>query len=218
MKLKQILVFVVISSVTLTAIEHPWKKRNQHYFGEYSMSASTYYGQAELYNMWIDYKQFTTLARNTGLGIGNYLAPEQSAEVIAKLDRDKKAGSAYALQCLIKAVYKKPWDAIQFKLRAYNILWLGSECNAHIYSWCLISTFCFFIFLFLTRFQFLPGLWLFPLFLLCISPLIHYEHRYSQPFFLFVTPIATMYALKHFLMKHHTSQQVDIKQKQFMKT
>ncbi len=40
-------------------------------------------------------------------------------------------------------------------------------------------------FLFVTRFKFMPALWLFPLFLFCLSPIIHYEHRYSQPFFLF---------------------------------
>jgi hypothetical protein len=54
----------------------------------------------------------------------------------------------------------------------------------------------------LTRFKFMPGLWLFPLFLFCLSPIIHYEQRYSQPFFFFVTPITAMCVLRYLLTKY----------------
>jgi hypothetical protein len=57
------------------------------------------------------------------------------------------------------------------------------------------------LFLWLTRCRFVPELWLFPLFLLAISPVAHYEHRYSQPFFLFITPITVMYLIQRYRAK-----------------
>ena len=105
------------------------------------------------------------------------------------------------MQSLLEAVMKNPWKAIQYKLKVYDTLWLGQRCNWHIYAWCVLSAISFFVFLFLTRLNITPALWLFPLFLLCLSPVIHYEHRYSQPFYFFVTPITAMYVLRYFLIK-----------------
>lgn len=200
-KFKQILVFIVISGIVFSAIELPWEKRNQHYFGEFTMTGSTYCGYALWHFIWDDYKKSKLWASNSGHGLGNYLAPEKSTEVLAKLDQDKKTGSLYAAHCLIEAVTKKPWDALQFKASAYRTLWLGGRKHWQIYGWCIISIITFFVFLGLTRFRFTPALWLFPLFLLCLSPIIHYEHRYSQPFFLFITPVTAMYVLRYLIIK-----------------
>jgi hypothetical protein len=105
------------------------------------------------------------------------------------------------MQSLLAAVMNKPLDAIQYKLRVYDTLWLGQRCNWYIYLWCVLSMLSFFVFLALTRFKFIPSLWLFPLFLFALSPIIHYEHRYSQPFYFFVTPITAMFVLRYFLIK-----------------
>jgi hypothetical protein len=200
-KFKQILVFVVISAITLFAMEHPWRQRNKHYFGEYAMTASTYYAYSMWYDMWDNYKERAKWGGDIGIGLGNYLAPEKSGEVLAQLSSDKRKGSTYALRSLIEAVCKRPWDALKFKLKVYDHLWFGQASNQYIYAWCLISTLTFVSFVFLTRFRLMPGLWLFPLFLICISPIIDYQARFSQPFFLFVTPVTVMYVLKFLVMK-----------------
>lgn len=196
---KQTFLFALIAIVTLSAIEYPWEKRNKRYFGEFTMSGSTYNGYGLWHAVWDDYGGSRQWGWNDGVGLGFYLAPEKSAEIIAVLNKDKKAGSLYALQCLARAVCKKPWPTICYKLKIYDTLWFGQRCHYAIYLWSLLSTISFFVFLYLTRFQFIPEIWLFPLFMLCLSPLIHYEHRYTQPFFLFITPITAMYVLKYFL-------------------
>ncbi len=107
----------------------------------------------------------------------------------------------FAWKSLIKAILVKPWQAVCYKLGVYDTLWFGQRCHWYIYAWCLISTVSFVIFLWLTRLRFVPELWLFPLFLLFISSLAHYEHRYSQPFFLLITPITVMYVIRHIRQK-----------------
>ena len=198
---KQVLLFVIISMIALAAIQYPWQKRNKFYFREFTMAGSTYHGYSMWHDIWESQRGTSKWGWNAAHGLGYYLAPEKSTEVLARLDSNKIEGSQYAMQCLLEAVMKKPWQAIQYKLQVYDTLWLGQRCNWYIYAWCLISMITFWVFLFLTRFRFMPGLWLFPLFLFCISPIIHYEHRYSQPFFFFVTPIAAMYVLRYFLIK-----------------
>ena len=205
---RHFLVFVLISFITLSAIEHPWKKRNQRDFGEYSMTGSTYYGYAMWDTIWNDYKEKAQWGCAEGLGLGYYLAPKKSKDVLAKLNNNKQDGSIYAFQSLVSAVCKRPWDAIRFKLKDYDHLWFGHRVNWFIYCWCLFSMLIFFAFLYLTRSQFIPELWLHPLFLFLISPLIMYEHRFAQPFFFFVTPITTMYVLQYFLAKLSLSKKV----------
>jgi hypothetical protein len=200
-KRKQILMFVVVGAIMLAAVEHPWKQRNKHYFGEYTMTGSTYYANAMWLGVWSDYKELAKWGGESGIGLGNYLAPEKSGEVVALLQKDKKAGSIYATRCLIEAVCKRPLDALRFKLGVYDHLWFGQASYPHIYIWCLLSMCTFLVFIALTRFEFLPSLWLFPMFLVCVSPVIQFEPRFSQPFYLFITPIAAMQVLKAFLTK-----------------
>jgi len=198
-KRKQIFLFIIISMLTLCAIQYPWEKRNKRYFGEFTMAASTYHGYSMWRDIWEDHRETAKWGWNAAHGLGSYLAPEKSAQVIAQLDSNRIEGSHYAMLSLFDAVIHKPWQAIQYKLRVYDVLWFGQRCNVYIYSWCVLSTISFFVFLYLNRSKFLPGLWLFPAFLLCLSPLIHYEHRYSQPFSFFITPVAAMWVLKYFL-------------------
>jgi len=202
-RLKQVALFVLISSIVLFAIQYPWEKRNQRHFGEFTMSGSGYCSTGLWDQIWSDYKESAKWSGNAAMGLGNYLAPEKTAPVIGLLSANKQQGNKYAWQCLIEAICKKPSQAIWFKLRAYDCLWFGQRQYWYIYAWCLLSTLSFFVFLWMTRFKFIPEIWLFPLFLLCISPLIHYEHRYAHPFLFFLTPIAAMYVVRYWRSKDH---------------
>jgi hypothetical protein len=199
--LKQVLLFVLISNILLFAVEYPWQKRNAKYFGEFTMSGSSYCGNSLWYQVWSDYKELSKWSWNAAMGLGNYLAPEKSKEVLSVLSKNKQAGSRFALKSLIKVIYEKPWQALNYKLGVYDTLWFGQRCHWYIYLWCLVSYISFLAFLWLTRFRFVPELWLFPLFLFFISSVAHYEHRYSQPFFLFITPITVMYLIQYFRQK-----------------
>jgi hypothetical protein len=194
-RLKQILVFGLISIVALSVIQLPWKKRNNWYFKQFSMSGTTYCA-AGLWALTWDSSRDIIPSYGGGLGLGSHLAPEKSVEVLNKLSQNPKSGSAYALNCLIDAICKNPLEAIRYKFHSYDSLWFGQLSCPYIYWWSVFSTASFFIFLFYSRLKFEPGLVLFPLFLLCISPIIQYEHRYAQPFFLFITPISVMYLCK----------------------
>lgn len=200
-RFKHILLFVLIGSIVVAAIQYPWEKRNQKYLGEFTMAGSSYCGFSRWHQIWDDYRESSKWSWDAGVGLGNYLAPEKSKEVLDLLDKDKQAGNKYAWRCYIEAICRKPWQAITYKLGVYDTLWFGQRSHWYIYAWCLLSTLCFFTFLWLTRFRFVPELWLFPLFLLCISPFMHYEHRYAQPFFFFITPITVMCVIKYWREK-----------------
>lgn len=202
-KFKQVTAFVLISAITLCAVEHPWRMRNKRYFGEYAMSGSTYYGYTMWYDMWDSYKERAKWGGDGGIGFGNYLAPEKSPEVMAQINSDKKKGSSFALRTLLNAIWQRPLDALGFKLRVFDRLWFGRACCPDLYLWGVFSAATFVIFLFLTRFRFVPGLWLFPMFLICVSPLIDFQMRFSQPFFLFVTPVTAMYVLNYLRKNVH---------------
>ncbi len=200
-KLKQIVVFILVSSVVLTGILYPWQKRNQKYLGEFTMAGSSYCSFSRWHQIWDDYKESSKWCWDGATGLGNYLEPEKSKEIMALLDRDKKAGDKYAWKCYFEAICKKPWQALSYKLGFYDTLWFGQRCHPFIYIWCVLSLLSFAGFLWLTRFRFVPELWLFPVFLLFISPFVHYEHRYAQPFFSLVTPITMMYLIKYWRKK-----------------
>ncbi len=195
-KLREIALFVLISVIALSAIEYPWEKRNQHYFNEFTMSGSTYCGYSLWHQVWSDYKELSRWSWDAGMGVGHYLAPEKSVEVLSLLAKDKQAGNKYAWKSFIELICQHPWEVISYKLKVYDTLWFGQRCHWLIYLWCVCSTLSFFVFIWFTRFKFFPELYLFPLFILCISPVMHYEHRYVQPFFLFITPITAIYVIQ----------------------
>ncbi len=86
---KQTLLFALIAFITLSAIEYPWEKRNKRNFGEFTMTGSTYRGYGLWHATWDDYRESMQWSWSDGIGLGFYLAPEKSPEVIAKLDKDK---------------------------------------------------------------------------------------------------------------------------------
>jgi hypothetical protein len=190
---KRAAIFCVVSFLLLIGIQYPWEKRNELDFGEYTMSASTYYGYYAWVNIWDDNAKRSLMGDDVGYGLGRHLDPKMADEVTCRLNLNKTDGSKFAFLALVHAVCNKPLEAFLYKARNYDVLWFGQRFYPLIYSSCLALMVLFWVFLFLTKFEFKPGIWLFPLFLLCISPVIHYEQRYTQPFNSFIAPITAMY-------------------------
>jgi hypothetical protein len=38
-----------------------------------------------------------------------------------------------------------------------------------------------------------------------LSPLIHFEHRYSHPFFLLIVPITSVYVIEYIISKYNAN-------------
>jgi hypothetical protein len=193
--LKRGILFCTVGLLIFSMVQLPWEIRNLHKFKEFSMSGETYCNSALWWDTWINYKEAGKFGSAAAQGLGDYLAPDKSADIMSKLAANPREGSRQACMCFLRAFLRSPWQAIQFKLRVYDMLWLGLRSCSVIYFACLFSAIGFIVFLIAGGFTFGADLWLVPLFLISISPLIHYEHRYSQPFFLIVTPISTMYLI-----------------------
>ncbi len=196
-RLTKICFFSASAIIVFFALQAPWEKRNSFYFKEYTMSGCTYYGRTVWAELWCDYKRPLTWSRGGGLGVGNYLEPEKSVEVMSALRADVKRGSQVAAVELFKAVARQPLKAIEFKLRDYDYLWFGQRNNYLIYGFCLISAVFALMALLMSGWCFAPGLSLFPIFMLFISVFIHYEDRYCQPFYLFVSPVCIVFVFSH---------------------
>jgi hypothetical protein len=203
--IRQIALFTLTAMLAITLVQYPWKKRNNWYFREFSMSGATYCSSG-LWALTWDKTRAAIPGYEGGIGLGDYLLPDKSTEVLQTLDRDKKIGSNLAFKYLIEGICKHPVQAIMFKLEVYDSLWLGQTAYPVIYIACLISTLSFFASVISTRFRFQPALWFFPAYLVCISTLIQYEHRYSQPFFLFVTPVTTMVLIETIMARRKKSE------------
>lgn len=195
--------FILIAFLAFSLIQYPWKKRNMYYFREYTMTSSTYYARSLWQDMWTNHHDVAGHFKiaESAIGLGYFLEPEKSVEILQKLQQNPRSGSIAAMKALTQAVLIHPLRTVQFKLRDYDLLWFGKRSDYGIYAWCLVSMMSFLIFCKMTKMNFAIDLYFFPAFILFISPLIHYEHRYSQIFFIFVTPICIAYLVEHFFTK-----------------
>lgn len=196
-RLQQVCIFTASALVVFSAVQEPWERRNNFYFKEWTMSGCTYYGRSVWAELWCDYKRPLAWSTGGGLGVGNYLEPQKSIEVMSALKTNVKRGSQFAAVELVKAIARQPVKAIIFKLRDYDYLWFGQRNNYLIYSFSLISAASALVALLLSGRRFVPGLSLFPLFMLLISFFIHYEDRYCQPFYTFISPICIIFVLSN---------------------
>ncbi len=71
------------------------------------MAGSTYHGYSMWHDIWESQRGTAKWGWNAAHGMGYYLAPEKSTEVLARLDHNKIEGSQYALRSLLEAVMKK---------------------------------------------------------------------------------------------------------------
>jgi hypothetical protein len=196
--IKRVLSFVLIGYLALSAVEYPWQKRNEKYFSEFTMSGANYGGVALWHQTWSDYRESAKWNPHGAMGLGNYLAPEKSQAVFDALAKNKQSGNRFAWQSFIEVIIKKPLQAFTYKVGVLDNLWFGERDNLYIYCWCLFSYLSLLIFLYLTQFKFIPAIWIFPMFLFCIAAIAHYEHRYAQPLYLFITPITVMYLIQYY--------------------
>ncbi len=125
----------------------------------------------------------------TGLGFGEYLDPDAPARVENYYLSGESWPELYSLGQLVQAVWQHPLKAVEYKVARLPVLWLGTfewpRCVLHLVSfWCIGTYVCFFWYLrarFRARRPVPEPLYLFPLFLACAMPFIHFEVRYSFP-------------------------------------
>jgi hypothetical protein len=125
----------------------------------------------------------------SGLGFGEYLDPEGPARVEAYYESKEPYPELYSLGQLVQAIGKHPLKALEFKVARLPVLWLGTfewpRCVVYLVSvWCTGTYVILFAYLFVrfrARRPIPEPLYLFPLFLACAMPLIHFEVRYSFP-------------------------------------
>jgi hypothetical protein len=204
--LRKLLTFVCVSLVILFSLQLPWRMRNQAAFGEFAMCGSTQDCFALWAQFWGDYKEQDKWCWNGGAGMGSYLAPDVAPRIIAGLYADRKKGNVDALRNCIACISEHPLSALRYKLHAYPTLWLGQRVHIFIYSWCVVSIIAFTIFALSFRLAVGPVLYAFPTLLLCISPVLHYELRYSELFYQFVTPVACALLLQKFAGAYRRKQ------------
>ncbi len=211
---KTIAVFISISLLCLFLIQYPLKNRNKHIIGHRIMATSSG-GVIWRDGLWMDTKR-SAWCVNCGLGLGYYLNPERAKEVQKKFATGQPHATLYSIKSFVTLVWRHPIKAFMFKATRYDNLWFGTRPKSLFldffdttlpYLWCVMGSILFLAFLWITRFRFFPELWSFPLFVLMLSPLIHFEHRYSHPFFFLIVPITSVYVIEYIISKYKIKKQ-----------
>jgi hypothetical protein len=209
--LKMTAVFVSISLLCLLVIQYPLKSRNKHLTGLRVMGTSSI-GTVWTTGLWTDHEEASKTCIGCGLGLGHYLNSERAKQVQEQFATVSiNDAISYSMRSFAMLVWRHPIKAFMFKARIYDRLWFGirpQSLSSDLfeitlpYLWCVIGSILFLVFLWVTRFRFLPELWSFPLFVLMLSPLIHFEHRYSHPFFFLIVPITSIYVIEYIVSKY----------------
>ena len=122
--------------------------------------------------------------------LGNTSDPDAAKRVENYYIEGKPFPEFYSFKQLVGAVRKRPFAAVAYRLARSPILWLGSQYPFSLARFDLIQAWCLGIYFSLAAFcivqsrnrrQIPEVLYLFVLLLLCASPLIHSEFRYSFP-------------------------------------
>jgi hypothetical protein len=207
---KTTVVFISISLLCLSLIQYPLKHRNKHIIGHRIMATSSG-GVIWRDGLWMDHKKADEWCGGCGLGFGHYLNPEIAQRVQEKFVTGQPHATLYSIESFVTLVWRHPIKAFMFKATRYDSLWFGARPKSLFsdlfnttlpYLWCVMGSILFLVFLSITRFRFFPELWSFPLFVLMLSPLIHFEHRYSHPFFLLIVPITSVYVIEYIISKY----------------
>ncbi len=124
-----------------------------------------------------------------GIGYGEYLDPAAAERVEAYFQSGKPLADLYSVGELLWAIARRPVDALSFKAERLPVLWLAAERwpatqwrEAQV--WCvgmygLLAVYCGWQ---LWRRQPIPEvLYLYLLLVVCATPLIHFEFRYTIP-------------------------------------
>ncbi len=187
---KNAAIFVVTACLTLSLVQLPWEMRNLRLIGQFTMQDTQYYGHALWVAHWADWKG---MANNVPLGcagLGNYLNPQLSNNILKELNANARIGSAIASKALFREIIRHPRKTFLFRMSGYDSLWFGNRVNVLSRVFSFVSLIGYLLFAWRNRRAMPPELWAFPLFMLFLSVLIHYESRYVHPFYLFITPVS----------------------------
>jgi hypothetical protein len=126
---------------------------------------------------------------NCGIGFGDFLDPAAAQRVRTYFDEKKPGGVWYSFSQLVQALWRHPLEALEFKLSRLPVLWLGThrwprcELNLNV-IWCaaFYGLFLGYAVMRIRARRPIPmSLYLYLAFVVCASPLIHYEFRYTFP-------------------------------------
>ena len=181
---------LVVSAVLLAgeyAIRYPVQAWNRHRSGRSTICQSSE-GCVWRYGLWFKHDEFDWY-ESAGIGFGEYLDPDAATRVGAYYKSGAPAADFYSMAQLAQAVWKRPVDALAFKAARLPVLWLGTDrwprMEARLVSvWCvaMYAVLAVFIAVQIRRRRAIPEvLYLYMLLLMCASPVMHFEFRYTFP-------------------------------------
>jgi len=170
------------------AVRFPVERWNQRRIGNAVVCTSSA-GCIWRYGLWLPHDSCDWFA-TSGIGFGQYLDPDAAKRVEQYYVDKKLLPELYSFSQLLGAVCRRPVDAVTFRLARSPMLWLGSRSPLPNFEfglvpiWCLgfygsLAAFC--VVQYRNRRRIPEVLYLFALLLICASPLIHCEFRYSFP-------------------------------------
>jgi len=127
--------------------------------------------------------------KSAGIGFGEYLDPDAALRVDAYYQSGKKHADLYSQTQLLQAIWKRPRDALAFKVVRLPVLWLGTvpwpdAALTRVSMWCIAMYVILAVFCVVQRVRrrAIPEvLYLYLLLILFASAVIHFEFRYTFP-------------------------------------
>ncbi|HEX4000571.1 MAG TPA: hypothetical protein VHX65_18625 [Pirellulales bacterium] len=186
-RIKAALAVAVLLVAGEYAVRYPVQLWNKHRAGR-STICQTSDGCIWRYGIWAEHDQFDWY-ESVGLGFGDYLDPEAGRRVRAYFDAGQPWPALYSFEQLLQAVAKRPIAAVAFKVSRLPMLWLDTDMWPRS-EVCLQSLWCVAIYMMLAIFvamqvrrrRRIPEiLYLYLTLVVCASPLIHFEFRYTFP-------------------------------------
>lgn len=177
----------IILLLSVFVVRQPVKMWNKQRMGISTVCTSSE-GCIWRYGLWMKHDGYDW-TQSFGLGFGEYLDPEAAVRVEDYYKSGQPNPELYSLAQLAQAVASRPSDAIAFKISRLPVLWLGTDRWPNV-QWGLTQFWCigFYLMLFalivvrLRRREDVPEpLYLYLLLVICASPLIHFEFRYTFP-------------------------------------
>ncbi|HKD37133.1 MAG TPA: hypothetical protein VKB78_10040, partial [Pirellulales bacterium] len=173
--------------VGVFAIRQPVRMWNKQRIGMSTVCTSSD-GCIWRYGLWMQHDKYDWY-QSSGIGFGEYLDHDAAARVEDYFRSGRPNPELYSLRQFVQAVAARPGAAVAFKVERLPVLWLGTDRWPNA-QWGLTQVWCMAFYLLLAallimllrRRQYVPEpLYLYLLLIVCASPLIHFEFRYTFP-------------------------------------
>lgn len=177
----------MILLVGVFAVRQPVKMWNKQRINMSTVCTSSE-GCIWRYGLWMQHDKCDWY-QSCGIGFGEYLDHDAAARVEDYFQSGRPNPELYSLGQWARAVAARPFDAIAFKAARLPVLWLGTDRWPNV-RWRLTSSWCIafytmlaaLVIVLIRRRQYVPEpLYLYLLLVICASPLIHFEFRYTFP-------------------------------------